>query len=783
MGVFGIGGRGKDDGEEKGKLKLDPAQAARALPLLVALLALLGIWCLVSGALRIRDDARQSGLQVARDDAVMAARRTLNDERGRLVQRLGADRVKAALATGDSAAALRLLRQSWPELQRAELWPADLTEAYAGLPRTGFGALATCEAALSEGKPVARVVKSAGTQRLALAVPVAGGRGSMVAYVELPLAKLANGVKAPTVPAYTYLALRQGSRNVLERGDTSLGNSAEALAAKVPDSDLRIAASAPDAAATPFQLGGMSAVGLGAILVLLSAWLWVIVRPRLLGLRGNDDVAAEPTLADIQRDQPLPEPVVREKVGEDSKGDSVQVAIDRGIFRAYDIRGVMGKTLDASVAELIGQAVGSLMFDQGLDEIVIGRDGRLSGPELSEGLIAGLRKAGRNVIDLGMVPTPVVYFGCYHLRTGCGVSITGSHNPPDYNGFKIVVGGETLSGDAILDLHARIAEDRLLETKLPGTLSERDIGEDYVHRIAGDIQVGQPLKVVVDAGNGVAGTLGPRVLEAIGADVTPLFCDIDGTFPNHHPDPSEPHNLEALVQMVQRLDADLGIAFDGDGDRLGVVTKSGKYIFPDRLLMLFAADVLERNPGAVIVYDVKCTGRLPTHILRHGGSPLMWKTGHSLIKAKMRETEAELAGEMSGHFFFAERWFGFDDGIYAAARLLEILDASGMSPEDLFATLPDGISTPELKVEAPDGEPHAFVDRFKLVARFEGARLSTLDGLRVDWPDGWGLVRASNTTPILVMRFDADTNAAMARIQQAFREQLLQVQPDLKLPF
>ena len=783
MGVFGIGGRGKDDGEEKGKLKLDPAQAAKALPLLVALLALLGIWCLASGALRIRDDARHAGLQVARDDAVMAARRTLNDERGRLAQRLGADRVKAALATGDSAAALRLLRQGWPELQRAELWPADLTAAYAGLPRTGFGALATCEAALAEGKPVARVVKSAGVQRLALAAPVAGGTGPLIAYVELPLEKLASGVEAPSVPAKTYLALRQGGRNVLERGDTGLGNSAEALAAKVPDSDLRIAASTPDATATPFELGGMPAVGLGAILVLLSAWLWVIVRPRLLGLRGNDGADAEPTLADLQRDQPAPEPAVREKVAEDTKADAVPVAIDRGIFRAYDIRGVMGQTLDASVAELIGQAVGSLMFDQGLDEIVVGRDGRLSGPELAEGLIAGLRKAGRNVIDLGMVPTPVVYFGCYHLRTGCGVSITGSHNPPDYNGFKIVVGGETLSGNAILDLHARIAEDRLLETKTPGTLSERDIGEDYVHRMAGDIQVGQRLKVVVDAGNGVAGALGPRVLEAIGADVTPLFCDIDGTFPNHHPDPSEPHNLEALVQMVQRLDADLGIAFDGDGDRLGVVTKSGKYIFPDRLLMLFAADVLERNPGAVIVYDVKCTGRLPTHILRHGGSPLMWKTGHSLIKAKMRETEAELAGEMSGHFFFAERWFGFDDGIYAAARLLEILDAGGMSPEELFATLPDGISTPELKVEAPDGEPHAFVDRFKLVAKFEGARLSTLDGLRVDWPDGWGLVRASNTTPILVMRFDADTNAAMARIQQAFREQLLLVQPDLKLPF
>jgi len=782
MGVFGIGGRGKDDGEKR-KLAIDPMRAAKLLPLLVGLLALLGIWCLASGALRIRDDARHTGLQVARDDAVMAARRTMNDERGRLAQKLAADHMKAALATGDNAAALRILRQGWPDLQRAELWTADLAEAYAGLPRSGFGALATSEAALSLGKPVARVVKAAGGPRLALAAPVGGARGPLVAYVELPLAKLTNGIEAPALPSDTYLALRQGDRNVLERGDASLGNAAEALAAKVPDSDLRIAAAVPDTTTTPFELGGMSAVGLGAILVLVSAWLLVIVRPRLLGLASGAADPTEPTLADLQRDQPAPEPVAREKVVEDSKASAVPVAIDRSIFRAYDIRGVMGQTLDASVAELIGQAIGSLMSDQGLDEIVVGRDGRLSGPELSDALIAGLRKAGRNVIDLGMAPTPVVYFGCYHLRTGCGVAITGSHNPPDYNGFKIVVGGETLSGNAILDLHARIAEDRLLEADSPGGLNERDIGEDYVHRIAGDIQVGQRLKVVVDAGNGVAGVLGPRVLEAIGADVTPLFCDIDGTFPNHHPDPSDPHNLEALVQMVQRLDADLGIAFDGDGDRLGVVTKSGKNIFPDRLLMLFAADVLERNPGAVIVYDVKCTGRLPAHILRHGGSPLMWKTGHSLIKAKMRETEAELAGEMSGHFFFAERWFGFDDGIYAAARLLEILDGSGMTPEELFETLPDGISTPELKVEPPDGDPHAFVDRFKLMAKFEGARLSTMDGLRVDWPDGWGLVRASNTTPILVMRFDADTNAGMARIQQAFREQLHQVEPDLNLPF
>ena len=782
MGVFGIGGRGNEDGE-KSKLKLDPARAAKLLPLLVALLAALGIWCLVSGGLRIRDDARHAGLEVARDDAVMSARRTLNDERGQLAQRLAGDKVKAALAAGDTAAALRILRQGWPELQRAELWTDDLTEAYAGLPRTGFGALATCEAALSSGKPVARVVKAAGGNRLALAAPVTGLRGPMVAYVELPLAKLSSGIEAPAVPASTYLALRQGDRNVLERGDASLGNAAEALAAKVPDSDLRIAAAVPDAAATPFELGGMSAVGLGAILVLLSAWLWVIVRPRLLGLASGGADAAEPTLADMQRDQPAPEQVVREKVVEDSKAAGVPVAIDRSIFRAYDIRGVMGKTLDASVAELIGQAIGSLMFDQGLDEIVIGRDGRLSGPELSESLIAGLRKAGRNVIDLGMVPTPVVYFGCYHLRTGCGVAITGSHNPPDYNGFKIVVGGETLYGDAITDLHTRVAENRLHQASTPGSVSERDISADYVQRIASDVQLGRRLKVVVDAGNGVAGEIGPRVLEAIGAEVEELYCEIDGTFPNHHPDPSEPHNLVDLISMVQRLDADLGIAFDGDGDRLGVVTRDGENIYADRLLMLFAADVLERNPGAMIVYDVKCTGRLASHILRHGGSPLMWKTGHSLIKAKMRETGAELAGEMSGHFFFAERWYGFDDGIYAAARLLEILASAPELPDEVLHALPKGTATPEIKVDAPNGDPHTFVERFREGAFFEGGRMSTIDGLRVDWPDGWGLVRASNTTPVLVLRFDADNVDALARIQAVFRERLLQLKPDLALPF
>ncbi len=788
MALFGLGGKkGAADASADGggKLAYDPLQAARALPWLVGLLGLLGLWCLVAGGLRQRDESRQNALEFARDDVVVAVRRTLNEHRQKMGARLASKEFTAALAAGDAAAAAASLKQGWSEIRRAELWPADLEARYQQLPRSGFGSLAAAEDALVTGKLAVRIVRAADGPRVALAAPVKGV-AEMVAYVELPLARLESAVASPTLPGGTYLALRQGQRSVVERGEVELAAAAEAMGARVPDSELRVAAAAPDSMAAPFGLNGWISLGLGGVLLVLCGGLWFVLRPRLLAMGGSGEIVAGPTLSDLQQALPPTAPVARAKADEPDAAKAPRkssVVIDHRIFRAYDIRGVVGQSLDAGVAELIGQAIGSVMAEQGLDSIVVGRDGRLSGPELSQGLIDGLRTAGRHVIDIGMAPTPVVYFGGYHLRTGCGVAITGSHNPPDYNGFKIVVGGETLSGDAIKDLHARIAEDRLLTAEVRGNLDERDIGEDYVQRIAGDIQIGQRLKVVVDAGNGVAGVLGPRVLEAIGADVTPLFCDIDGTFPNHHPDPSEPHNLEALVQMVQRLDADLGIAFDGDGDRLGVVTKAGKNIFPDRLLMLFAADVLERNPGAVIVYDVKCTGRLPTQILRYGGSPLMWKTGHSLIKSKMREVDAALAGEMSGHFFFAERWFGFDDGIYAAARLLEILDTREESPDAVFDALPDGVSTAEIKVDAPDGDPHAFVERFRMAASFEGARQTTLDGVRVDWSDGWGLVRASNTTPVLVMRFDADSSQAMARIQQAFRDNLLRLEPDLKLPF
>ncbi|UXN02043.1 phosphomannomutase/phosphoglucomutase [Xanthomonas hortorum pv. pelargonii] len=458
------------------------------------------------------------------------------------------------------------------------------------------------------------------------------------------------------------------------------------------------------------------------------------------------------------------------------------------MFRAYDIRGVVGKDLNPGVAALIGQAVGSVMQAQGLREVVVGRDGRLSGPELANGLIEGLRRAGCSVIDIGLAPTPVVYFGAYELRAGSCVAVTGSHNPPDYNGFKIVIGGETLSGAAITDLHQRINEGRLHTAAAPGELEQRDISDAYIQRIADDVQLDRPIKVVVDAGNGVAGDIAPRLLEAIGAEVIPLYCDVDGTFPNHHPDTSEPHNLDDLVNMVQRFDADIGVAFDGDADRLGVVTKEGAIVFPDRLLMLFAADVLQRNPGALVIYDVKCTGKLSDYVLRNGGSPLMWKTGHSLIKSKMRETDAELAGEMSGHFFFKERWYGFDDGIYAAARLLEILAQREETPSEVLNALPESVSTPEIKVPV-DGDAHALVARFVERAQaseespFESARLSTIDGLRADFTDGWGLVRASNTTPILVLRFEADTEAALNRIRALFRSELQALLPEHPLAF
>ncbi|NLA68210.1 MAG: phosphomannomutase/phosphoglucomutase [Gammaproteobacteria bacterium] len=760
------------------------AQLRPWLLVLAAIALLLAVWLAWTGWRQMQDAGRRDQLASQRDAVAQAASASLRGELQRLGERVGSAPVRDALAAGDLAAAGAALGRDWPGAEEAVVHPPDLAAAYASVATAGYGRLAVAEAAIIEGKPVLGVVRDGDGPRLALAAPARVGDEVVgIAYVRLPLSRVTASLDAVDVPGSSYLALRQGGFTLAARGDEAYAESAERMAAPIDGTRLRVAAGVPARPPALFGLGVLPSFVAALVLMLVG---YVLARlPTLVGSPVDEDAGDAPTLEQaLEREPADAEPA---KAGAPAVREAPvvpPVAIDPGIFRAYDIRGIVGQTLDAGIAELIGHAIGSLMHDQGLKDIVVGRDGRLSGPDMVAGLTAGLRKAGRDVIDIGMVPTPVVYFGAYHLRTGCCVSVTGSHNPPDYNGFKIVVGGETLSGDAITDLYARIAEGRLHVAPAPGGVTERDIADDYVERIASDVQVDRALKVVVDAGNGVAGVIGPRVLEAIGATVEPLFCEIDGTFPNHHPDPSEPHNLADLVDMVKRFDADLGIAFDGDGDRLGVVTRDGENIFPDRLLMLFAADVLERNPGAVIVYDVKCTGRLQGHILRHGGSPLMWKTGHSLIKAKMRETEAELAGEMSGHFFFGERWYGFDDGIYAAARLLEILAARPEPPGEVLAGLPTGVATPEIKVDAPGGDPHAFVERFVGQATFgSGARPSTIDGLRVDWNDGWGLVRASNTTPVLVLRFDADSEEALGRILRDFREQILAVDPELKLPF
>ncbi|MEW5905034.1 MAG: phosphomannomutase/phosphoglucomutase [Pseudomonadota bacterium] len=455
--------------------------------------------------------------------------------------------------------------------------------------------------------------------------------------------------------------------------------------------------------------------------------------------------------------------------------------IPASIFKAYDIRGIVGHTLSADSVERIGHAIGSEAVSRQQHSIVLGRDGRLSSPELAAALARGIQQSGISVIDLGRVTTPMAYFAAFHLQTRCAVMVTGSHNPPDYNGLKMVLAGETLSGATIQRLRTRIEHDEL--THGSGSYRQYDISADYLARIVGDIRLARPLRITVDCGNGVAGDFAPRLYRALGCEVSELYCEVDGRFPHHHPDPSEPHNLHDLIVALRNNGGELGLAFDGDADRLGVVTKDGRIIYPDRQLMLFAADLLKRHPGAQVIFDVKCTRKLFPWIRQHGGQPSLWKTGHSLMKARMQETGALLGGEMTGHFFFQERWYGFDDGLYAGARLLEILSHAS-DPSAVLNALPDALSTPELHIATAEGENHALISRLQQEAHFRAAQdIITLDGLRVEYADGFGLMRASNTTPAIVLRFEADDAAALARIQQDFRKVLLDAAPELALPF
>ncbi len=455
--------------------------------------------------------------------------------------------------------------------------------------------------------------------------------------------------------------------------------------------------------------------------------------------------------------------------------------LDPGIFKAYDIRGVVGRSLTEHACVHIGRAFATLARQRGQSAVCISRDGRDSGPQLAAALSEGLRAGGLDVVDLGMNATPMLYFACATGDVRSGIQITGSHNPPEYNGLKMVLDGDALHGEDIAGLLELTRSEAYAEGA--GALRQASVVDPYLQRIVQDIKLARPLKVAVDCGNGVAGAFAPRLLRMLGCEVTELFCEVDGSFPNHHPDPADPHNLEDLQRVLRDTDAEIGLAFDGDGDRLGVVTKHGDVIWPDRQLMLYAADVLRRHPGAPILFDVKCTANLAPWVSRHGGEPMMWRTGHSLIKARMKEVDAPLAGEMSGHIFFKDRWYGFDDAQYGAARLLELLSRVA-DPEAELRALPDAVATPELKLPTAEGEQFALCARLQREARFPGAQqVHTLDGVRAEYADGFGLARPSNTTPCVVLRFEGHDRAALQRIQDEFRAALHGLDPALQLPF
>lgn len=456
--------------------------------------------------------------------------------------------------------------------------------------------------------------------------------------------------------------------------------------------------------------------------------------------------------------------------------------LPKTIFRAYDIRGVVGETITPEIIYWLGRAIGSAAQEQGDERILVGRDGRLSGPVLLEALQQGLRESGCSIINIGQVPSPILYFATHHLQVPAGVVLTASHNPADYNGLKIILGGKSLSEATITDLYTRIQDNSFRSGN--GSLQTMDVNEAYLQRICGDIQLARPLRIVLDCGNGIAGSIAPQLFRQLGCEVIELFCEVDGRFPNHHPDPSIPENLQDLIQAVHHHHADVGLALDGDGDRLGVVTNQGEIIWPDRQLMLYAIDVLSRNPGALIIYDVKSSRYLEAVITQQGGRSLMWKTGHSIMKSKLEESGALLAGEMSGHVFFKERWYGFDDGLYTAARLLEILAQTTQTSSEVFAQLPNGVSTPELKLSIAEEEKFSFMENLLKLNCFPDAeQVHTLDGLRVEYKEGWGLIRASNTSPYLILRFEAETHTALTRIQRRFAEVLLAIKPNFSLPF
>ncbi len=741
--------------------------------------------------MQIESDAEQASQHIA----------TLIQQWQRALDKTGQDPALISTLKSDQPPRMTLLegqvRKQYPQALRLRIIrPENLRYEPEEFPGLGFGVLDMLMEARSHTNPIPAELHLFKTenQHVNLVSRVMDDRGRLLALLllSMPADALLQALPEENYD-FGYLSLYQGSRRWDDLRMVTRGKLVETLPQlkleiAVPDTRLLLkGAVQAEFLLIPNRsllLNGMAlAVSLLAFVLILRLWLQhrreaeavVIPATSLEAVAGKAMQEREEMQKRERRDEDAPPPAPEPASKPEPTG------LTAGIFRAYDIRGIVDQTLTADVARQIGQAIGSEAIDRGQQVVVVGRDGRHSGPMLAGALMEGLQAAGVDVIDIGAVPTGVLYFATYHLNTGSGVMVTGSHNPPEYNGFKIMLAGDTLSGDEISALYQRIVNGALHEGN--GGAQEMDLLPDYLERIADDVQLEEPLKVVVDCGNGIAGAIAPEVLTEIGAEVIPLYCEVDGDFPNHHPDPSVPANLEDLVLSVKNLEADLGVAFDGDGDRLGVVTAEGEIIYPDRLLMLFARDVLSRQPGATIVFDVKCSAHLAKDILQHTGVPDMYKTGHSFIKGHMKETGAPLGGEMSGHFFFKERWYGFDDGIYAAARLLEILAAEGRPAQEVFNELPQGVSTPELKIEMQEGENFAFLEQFIQQARFPDGEVNTIDGIRVDFADGWGLIRCSNTTPVLVLRFEGENEQALERIQNLFRENLLALRADLELPF
>jgi len=785
----------------------------------VALVVVLVVGGAIIGALKGYDawttgktEERQAEIQKAAQASADAARTRIAKLLATLAGRADEKSLATLLASGSKQAIeARAAQLAASDKRVLKVWllpPGANQIDYSSKPPLGYASLELVHRAEQSSKtplPEAILIGKEG-QHIAVLRPIESPGGTLAGHLLWALDVAAiknvfNGVDTAGGYAELIQPASKGKAVVLARaGDKRARQGAAAMRLAVRGTGWRVAFWPPPRAADssggaiPLRAGAGAALAL--VLALGGLLLWR--RRRAPGMAAPEAAVVEPgadapppptaptaaATRDVSDEQPPPIPVESTAGGEEETVTDISSAsLPGSIFRAYDIRGVVGKTLTEEIVRAIGRAIGSEAFDQGQQTLVVGYDGRTSSPDLAAALAEGLRATGRDVIDIGRVPTPVLYFATHFLDTGSGVMVTGSHNPPDYNGLKIMIGGETLFGERIAALRERIEAGKF--TTGEGAFQSMEMIDEYIRRVSEDVPValGNSFKVVVDCGNGVAGVVAPKLLQALGHDVIELYCEVDGNFPNHHPDPSQPENLRDLIAAVKEHDADLGLAFDGDGDRLGVVDPSGAIIWPDRQMMLYARDVLSRNPGAEIIFDVKCSSRLPKVIKKLGGKPLMWKTGHSFIKNKLQETGAPLAGEMSGHIFFKERWYGFDDGIYTAARLLEILTGFKQKPAAIFAKLPNGVSTPELRLDFAEGEHLRFMEKLGKGEQFGEARVTTIDGLRVDYPDSWGLVRASNTTPSLVLRFEADTNEALDGVKNRFREVLLAIDPRLELPF